>query len=125
MHLGLGFLFRLGIRAGKSADRKRKVYQAYQLALQPYRYNSAEEVSMVHQDRSSRPLYTPPGWKPDFESDEGEEEQYLLDRFPLFAGCSVSHLLLLHLLFVFHLLQPLLLCRSLLRYLKLLLLPHQ
>ena len=62
-----------GIRAGKSAVRKRKAYQAYQLALQPYRYSSAEEVP-VFQDGSSRPLYTRPGWKPDFESDEDEEE---------------------------------------------------
>ena len=28
--------------------------QAYQLALQPYRYSSAEEVPVVHQDGSSR-----------------------------------------------------------------------
>ena len=62
-----------GIRAGKSAVRKRKAYQAYQLALQPYRYSSIEEVPVVHQDRSSRPLYTRPGWKPDFESDDNEE----------------------------------------------------
>ena len=29
-------------------------YQAYQLALQPYRYSSAEEVPVVHQNGSSR-----------------------------------------------------------------------
>ena len=37
-----------GIRAGKSAVRKRKAYQAYQLTLQPYRYRSAEEVPVIH-----------------------------------------------------------------------------
>ena len=61
-----------GIRAGKSAVRKRKAYQAYQLALQPYRYSSIEEVPVVHHG-SSRPLYTRPGWKPEFESDDDEE----------------------------------------------------
>ena len=63
-----------GIRAGKSAQRKRKAYQAYQLTLQPYRYRSAEEVPVIHQDKTNRPLYSLPGWKPDWESDEGEEE---------------------------------------------------
>ena len=63
-----------GIRAGKSAQRKRKAYQAYQLTLQPYRYRSAEEVPAIHQDKTNRPLYSLPGWKPDWESDEGEEE---------------------------------------------------
>ena len=63
-----------GIRAGKSAVRKRKAYHAYQLALQPYRYSSIEEVPVVHQDGSSRPLYTGPGWKPDFDNEEQLEE---------------------------------------------------
>ena len=36
-----------GIRAGKSAVRKRKAYQAYQLALQPYRYRSIDLFSPV------------------------------------------------------------------------------
>ena len=47
-----------GTRAGKSAVRKCKAYQAYQLALQPYRYSSIEEVPVVHQDGSSRPVYS-------------------------------------------------------------------
>ena len=59
-----------GIRGGKSAVRKRKAYQAYQLALQPYRYSSIDEVPVIHQDGSSRPLYTRPDWKPEFESDD-------------------------------------------------------
>eukprot|EP00439_Symbiodinium_sp_Y106_P061549 s531_g9.t1 len=63
-----------GIRAGKSAVRKRKAYHAHQLALQPYRYSSIEEVPVVHQDGSSRPLYTGPGWKPDFDNEEQLEE---------------------------------------------------
>ena len=29
---------------------------------------------MVHQDGSSRPLYTGPGWKPDFDNEEQLEE---------------------------------------------------
>ena len=66
-----------GIRAGKSAVRKRKAYQAYRLTLQPSRYRTArtaEEVPEIHQDRTNRPLYSLPGWKPDVESDEGEED---------------------------------------------------
>ena len=63
-----------GIRAGKSAVRKRKAYQAYQLMLQPYRYRTAQEVPVILQDKTNRPLYSLPGWKPDFESDEGDED---------------------------------------------------
>ncbi|CAE6943721.1 unnamed protein product [Symbiodinium sp. CCMP2592] len=64
-----------GIRAGKSAVRKRKAYQQYQLSLQPFRYTSLDDVPIRHQDGSQRPLYTRAGWKPIFESDSEPEEE--------------------------------------------------
>ncbi|CAE7244133.1 unnamed protein product [Symbiodinium sp. CCMP2592] len=64
-----------GIRAGKSAVRKRKAYQQYQLNLHTFRYTSLDDVPVRHSDGSQRPLYSKPGWRPIFESDSEPEEE--------------------------------------------------
>ena len=52
-----------GIRAGKAAQRKRKVFIRWSLELNPDL--SEDQVYIVHADKSRRPLYTRAGSTPE------------------------------------------------------------
>ena len=63
---------RRGIRAGKSAKRKREAYLRKILELNPTA--SPDLLSVVHVGGTSRPLFTPRNWVPTYSSDEEAEE---------------------------------------------------
>lgn len=57
-----------GIRAGRAAQRKRKAYIRYRLQVEPDL--SEDQIYLLHSDKSSRPLYSRPGWTPDNLDDD-------------------------------------------------------
>ena len=63
---------RRGIRAGKSAQRKRKAYIKFRLESEPDL--TEDQIYIIHADKSQRPLYTLPGWTPD-QLDEDDQPQ--------------------------------------------------
>ena len=63
---------RRGIRAGKSAQRKRKAYIKFRLESEPDL--TEDQIYIIHADKSQRPLYTLPGWTPD-RLDEDDQPQ--------------------------------------------------
>ena len=61
-----------GIRGGKAARRKRTAYIRWVLQANPDL--SVDQVAVIHQDKTQRPLYTRAGWTPD-SLDEDDEEK--------------------------------------------------
>ena len=61
-----------GIRGGKAAKRKRTTCIRWVLQASPDL--SVDQVAVIHQDKTQRPLYTRAGWTPD-SLDEDDEEK--------------------------------------------------
>ena len=62
---------RRGIRAGKSAQRKRKAYIRYRLETEPDL--TLDQIYLVHADKTQRPLYSRAGWTPGNLDQEDED----------------------------------------------------
>ena len=84
----LEFLVR-GIRAGKSAQRKRKAYIKYRLETEPDL--TLDQIYLVHADKTQRPLYSrAPGWTPDLLDQDDDEYVIIVVEEEEAASASAS-----------------------------------